>query len=124
GARDEVDRFRFEAGRAGVAGSEIGDPETFLELAERRDRAAQRTQVVVLNSVEQGERLVDELDPRARADVDQNLPRHTQRRIRERNSEIPARAELIEDRILDRPPERLEVLARPRELAPHDRFAA
>ena len=45
GARDEVDRLRLEAGRAGVAGSEIGDPETLIEFAERRDRAAQRTQV-------------------------------------------------------------------------------
>src|SRR6476469_6839240 len=79
-AGDEVDRLGRQAGAPRVAGREIADPEPFLELLQPGDRPAGWAQLaagdvcqLVAETLERGERVVDQLHPGARADVHEHL---------------------------------------------------
>src|SRR3954471_12138221 len=78
-AGDEVDGLARQPGRASVARGQVLDPEALLELRERLDRIA----------LEPRQRVVHELDARARPDVDEHLPPDPELRVRQRNREVP-----------------------------------
>ena len=97
-----------QARRPRVARREVPDPEARLELGDRRDRAAEVAQAASRHllelrpqPVERGDRLVHELCPGARPDVDHDLPPDSEQRVGERDREIPAGAELVERRLRD-----------------------
>src|SRR4051812_14746046 len=117
-AGDEVDGLGGKPGRTRVAGGEVLDPEALFELREGLDRIA----------LQPRERIVHELDAGARPDVDEHLPPDAERRVRQRDREIPADAELVEDGVPDRRPRpvllvRRDVLLRAGELSAEDRLA-
>jgi len=76
---------------------------------------------LAVKTLERGERVVDQLHPRARADVDEHLLADPEQPVGERNGEVPPGAELVERRCGRRHagPVLLvgaQVLHRPREL--------
>src|SRR5512142_2739405 len=82
------------------------DAEARLELGNRGDRPTGvahgspcRLLELRAKAAEGGDRLVHELDPDARTDVDHDLPPDAEQRVRDRNREIPARPELEERRL-------------------------
>ena len=109
GARHEVHRSGRELRRTSVARREIPDPEARLELGRRPDRASEVAQASSRSLLELrpqpvvgGDRLAHELRPGARPDVDHDLAPDPERRVGERDREVPAGAELEERRLAER----------------------
>ena len=129
GAGDEVDRLGGQAGAARVAGREVADPEALLQLLQPRDRPAGRPQLPAGDALELAAQPLE----RRRASRSRARPARSagcrrapgrptpRQRVGDRDREVPAGAELVEDRLGGRDARavllvRAEVLHRPREL--------
>ncbi len=101
-ARDEVDGACRKPGRSSVQGCEVADPEAGLELLHRRDRPARVAQAALGGEPPEAfDACVDEIGSHVRPEVDEDLPLDAERPERQRHGEIPARAELVEDRFAE-----------------------